>query len=172
MTPALVLETVIRPTLAWMGSRYASPEAEVLLLSIQQQEDAACARCQEGGPARGLWQFEPGGVAGVLGHERTGDVADSLACQLGYVSRVLAGEHDGLCEAMQTDDRLACVFARLLLWTLPAPLPAIGQGGEAWSQYVKLWRPGKPRPLDWAENYRAALAAVTDAGGGAPGAAA
>jgi hypothetical protein len=38
-------------------------------------------------------------------------------------------------------------------------LPRLGESGVAWAQYVKAWRPGRPRPLDWPHNYAAALAA-------------
>jgi hypothetical protein len=161
VTPAEVLATVVRPALAWMGSPYASPEAEVMLLAVQRQEDPGCTRCQAGGPARGLWQFELTGVQAVRYHERTAIEANRIAVALDLPSASSRTVYSYLAE----NDRLACAFARLLLWALPDPLPRRGESGVAWAQYVKAWRPGKPRPLDWIENYAAALDALTAAEG-------
>ena len=55
------------------------------------------------------------------------------------------------------DDILAAGFARLLLWSDPQPLPAIGDQQAAWQLYLRTWRPGKPRATAWPLNYQQAL---------------
>ena len=42
--------------------------AWAMLFASGMQEDRLDARRQIGGPARGFWQFELGGIAGVLSH--------------------------------------------------------------------------------------------------------
>lgn len=156
MTPDDVLLKIIRPTLDIFGGSYVSPEAELMLLAIQQQEDIGCTRCQIGGPARGLWQMEPNGVYGVLHHKRTSVPAAILLAHIGLsleTSRLI-------CAEMQDNDTLACGFARLLLLTIPRQLPAVGDSDEAWSQYIEAWRPGKPRHDDWKENHQTAKRTV------------
>jgi hypothetical protein len=52
------------------------------------------------------------------------------------------------------------VFARLLLFTLPAPLPLQSDPDEGWRQYLDAWRPGTPHLATWTANYAAAWAVV------------
>ena len=63
--------------------------------------------------------------------------------------------------ALETNDVLAGVFARLLLWTDAKPLPAIGDEQGAWAYYLRNWRPGKPHPQTWPGFYRQAVEFVT-----------
>lgn len=44
--------------------------------------------------------------------------------------------------ALEVDDVLAAGFARLLLWTDPHRLPAVGDVEGAWQLYLRTWRPG------------------------------
>jgi hypothetical protein len=54
---------------------------------------------------------------------------------------------------------LAAIFARLLLFSDPAPLPA--DMGEAYALYRRTWRPGKPqRPEQWSNEWRIAQGAL------------
>ena len=62
--------------------------------------------------------------------------------------------------ALETDDVLAAAAARLLLFTDPTRLPAIGEQSESWLYYLRNWRPGKPHPSTWQECYETALKAV------------
>src|SRR3954447_12570847 len=157
MTPIQVLTQVIHPTLEWMGPPFDSAPAALFLLTVQQQEDKLCTRCQaQNGPARGLWQFEPTGTYDVLINSFTAHHAEQVLNKLDVTAR--SPLH--ICNSFQFNDRLACAFARLLLWSHPKPLPPWGQMGEAWSQYVQLWRPGKPHPLEWPHNYQAASTAM------------
>lgn len=156
MSPKELLQYVIRPALMLLGSRYQSAEAELLLIAIALQESGLQHRVQVGGPARGLWQFEQGGgVKGVLNRRASREAAASL-CQ----TLIYRASPDEVYTALPDNDLLACGFARLLLYTDAKPLPRIGDAAGAWGYYEELWRPGKPRPLAWPANYRAAMEAV------------
>ena len=56
-------------------------------------------------------------------------------------------------EAITNNDVLACIFARLLLWTHPQALPKRGDVAGAWAYYLDLWRPGKPHHELWPGNF-------------------
>lgn len=144
------LRGVILPALARLPARMDSPEARVLLLAIGLQESRMTYRRQLGGPARGLWQFERGtpetraGVAGVLLHPASRHYLVSIctACEL-------RPDAQAIYERLDTDDVLAAIVARLLLWTDPAPLPATHDADGGWAYYLRTWRPGKPHPETW-----------------------
>lgn len=127
-----------------------SPEARVMLLAIGLQESRFKHRQQIGGPARGFWQFEKGGgVKGVLSHYASAPHALTAWFALNYTLSS-AEAYD----AIEHNDTLACVFARLLLWTLPQRLPTTAEDG--WAQYLDAWRPGKPHPATWPAFYEQA----------------
>lgn len=132
--------------------------AVVMLLAIGLQESRFQHRKQIRGPARGFWQFEAGGgTLGVLTHHASAGRAATVARErLGQVPsyRVV---NDKLAE----DDILACAFARLLLWTDPRPLPALGAAQDAWDYYIRNWRPGKPHRHTWDGLYAQALQAAS-----------
>lgn len=153
MTPETALQLVIRPTLAFMGEKYASWQAQKMLIAIGLQESEFEHRVQIGGPAKGYWQFEKGGgVRGVLEHKSSKHLAAHACQELDYPATP-----DAVYGALPNDALLACIFARLLLYTDPKPLPTTQQ--EAWAYYLRTWRPGKPKPSKWAANWdRAELA--------------
>lgn len=153
MTPAALLALIIRPTLGAMNPRLAGTTAERLLIAIALQESGLAHRRQVGGPARGFWQFERAGVAGVLLHRASSAEAAALARSLLFPATV-----EGIYSAIETNDMLACGIARLLLWTDPVPLPDDEAG--AWAYYVRNWRPGKPHRERWAANWNTATRAV------------
>jgi hypothetical protein len=66
--------------------------------------------------------------------------------------------------AIENDDVLAAGLARLLLYTDPQRLPALGDREGAWQLYLRTWRPGKPHRRTWNGYYQRALEFV--AGGG------
>lgn len=152
-----VLEKIVEPTYACLlPGRFASPEATVLLLAIGLQESGFATRTQRGGPARGFWQFEQrGGVKGVLNH-----AASRLTVRSVCLHRAVAPTESDVYMAIGHDDMLACAVARLLLWTDPAKLPAIGDAPAAWAMYERNWRPGKPHPDAWGEHYALAKRAL------------
>lgn len=134
----------------------ASPEATLMLLAIGQHESGFKYRFQSpSGIARGYWQFELTGLRGVMRHEETKAPAKDACKALGY-----RFEAYPLMDALPHNDVLACVFARLLLWTLFDPMPAIGDQDEAYRQYRETWRPGKPRPDAWPADYAKALSVM------------
>lgn len=135
-----------------LPTHMASAEATAMLLAIGVQEsDGFRARAQYGnGPARGFWQFERGGgVAGVLEHRGAGPIIAALCEQTFQVSPVPSACHT----AIEHNDILAAVFARLLLWTVPGRLPGRLDVDLAWHQYLAGWRPGKPHASKWADSY-------------------
>ena len=143
---------ILTSALSELGRGYDSPAARVMLTAIALQESGLSARRQRGGPARGLWQFERGGVAGVLSHASSA-VAAKAACKRAGV----AANPASVCAELEFNDVLAAVFARLLLWTDPKPLPVLGDSNGAWAYYLRNWRPGRPHPETWSANYAAVL---------------
>jgi hypothetical protein len=148
-----------------LPAKFDSPEARVQLLAIGLQESGFTTRQQSGGPARGFWQFEKGGVDSVLSCDATRRQARSVC-----VVRTVPATTADVYFAIGTDDQLACAFARLLLWSDSLPLPQLGAASDAFAYYTRNWRPGayargtpqKRAQLEanWSSNYAAALAAV------------
>lgn len=157
ITPARALAKIIDPTSEILPGVPWNDRADVALLAIALQESGLAARVQRGGgPARGLWQFEQGGaVHGVMTHPATAKLAAQLLAKRG----VPKTERSAYL-ALPADDLLACGFARLLLFTDRAPLPALGEADALWAYYLRNWRPGHPWPEHWATNYAMALDAV------------
>lgn len=131
-----------------------TPAATAMLLSIGLQESRFVHRRQVRGPARSFFQFERAGVRGVLTHPASQPHAHWALLSLSYPTSAWTA---GACHAaIEHNDILATVFARLLLWTLPDPLPLRADADGAWQQYLDAWRPGKPRADAWPANYAAA----------------
>lgn len=141
-----------------------SERATALILAIGLQESEFRARRQyQRGPAKGYWEFELRGVKGVLTHPRSAQhaetVIDALCYRMGPRTSP-ARQAVTIYDAMADNDTLGCCWARLLLWTLPVPLPGPDEATAAWGQYTAAWKPGKPRPETWAHNYGEAWARV------------
>jgi hypothetical protein len=98
--------------------------------------------------------MEVAGLRGVAGHPRSGRTAYRVLEEFGAPS-----DPGAAVEVLRFNDQLACALARLLLCTDPHPLPAVGDRDRAWDLYLRLWRPGRPRPDDWPASYASALAA-------------
>lgn len=147
-----ISDFILPAALAILPPRMDSPEARALLLAIGFQESGFVYRRQVLGPARGFWQFEEGGgVNGVLGHSATKPAINSALAVLHYQSW-------DCYDALADNDVLACIFARLLLWTHPAALPK--EPAAAWDYYRETWRPGKPHRETWESNYAKAWEVV------------
>lgn len=132
------------------------PELRVMLLAIGLQESGLTARAQVlngggKGPARGLWQFERGGVRGVYLHRASNELLRVL-CR----ARDVNFDVQQIWGMLEYDDVLACGVARLLLWTDPRPLPAVDDEEGAWAYYLRGWRPGKPHRDRWVGAHAAA----------------
>ncbi len=153
-TLSYVHQYVIPAALALLPPGMDTPEARAMLLAIGLQESGFRARVQlPQGPAHGFWQFERmTGVLGVL-------TGTATAAHLRPALKMLQYDEPTAAEcyaAIAHSDVLACVFARLLLWSLPAGLPAVNQPQLGWTQYLAAWRPGKPRPETWLANFEEA----------------
>ncbi len=141
-------EKAIAPAMLLMPMAMDSPRARIQMLATGLQETSLRYRTQHmDGPARGLWQFERGGgVRGVLEHPSTCAIA-IRACE----ARDVKHDAQSAWAALETDDVLAAVFARLFMWTDAHKLPDEAQGG--WLAYLRTWRPGRPRPDTWPAFY-------------------
>lgn len=158
MTPTQFLHRILLPaTDAFpLGD---SPASRALLLAIAGQESGWTNRLQVVGPAHGFWQFElgtvasRGGVTGLTLHPAAGPLLKAFCddWEIVYDASVIY-------QAITYCDPLAYACARLLLWTDPHPLPAVGAASDAWDYYIANWRPGEPRSETWAANYAAAIA--------------
>lgn len=157
MTLDDILAHGIEPALGLLPARMDSPQARVQMLATGLQESRFEHRRQMGnGPARGFYQFEEGGgVKGVMTHPATRDHALRI-CQ----ARGVPFTTKGVWTAIEFDDVLASVFARLLLWADPKPLPRTDDTQGGWECYVRNWRPGKPHPETWPAYHRAARSAL------------
>lgn len=165
-----IRRSIIEPALLLLPAKMESPQAVVMLLAIGLQESRFEYRRQMGnGPAKSFWQAEQSGgmVTGLLRY-RVEDIRD-LATGLCAVRGVAPAAPD-VWNAIERDDILAAGLARLLLYTDPARLPALGDEVGAWELYLRTWRPGAYARGDaaqraalrkkWAGNYAAALEVV------------
>lgn len=156
-----VVERAIEPAQSLLPARMDTPAARVMLLAIGLQESRFVHRRQIGGPARGFWQFEKGsrasrgGVWGVCLHPASkGHLA--VLCK----ARSVACDPDAIYAALEYDDVLAAGVARLLLWTDPKVLPAVGDADAGLALYLRTWRPGRPHPQTWPALYAQAVVAL------------
>ena len=134
-----------------------TPAARAMLLCIALQESKCCHRRQLQGPARGFYQFEKGGgVRGVLTHAASKVHAQSAMTALQYSN----WSTETAYEAIEHNDTLATVFARLLLWTLPDALPSATEPHAGWTIYIKAWRPGRPHVSTWDAHFEKAWSLV------------
>lgn len=156
----------ITEALGLLPAPMTSDEAIVMLLAIGLQESRFVHRRQlvgspprPVGPAKSFWQAELGGgmVSGLLRYHdhRVRDMATGLC-----VVRGVSPDARSVWDAIEHDDVLAAGLARLLLWTDPHRLPAIGDESGAWDLYLRTWRPGKPHPATWPALYQKAVEAV------------
>lgn len=139
MPPLQTGAGIVEKTMAHLlPAKFDGVVSRVILLAVGLQESRFEHRLQQGGPARSYWQFEQaGGITGVLKHPASSGYARAF-CGLRAVAPVASDVY----AAFLSDDLLACAFARLLLWTDPAPLPALGDRQAAWEYYHRTWRPG------------------------------
>lgn len=154
MAHAIYIDECIQDVLTCMGGRYDSVAACRMLYAIHLQEDPRCARWQYGnGPARGLFQMEEIAVKDVM--TRPATKLDAHAYFTDRYCDYLYEPHM-VHQALAFDDRLAVVFARLNLWNSPGRLPRAHEEVYGWELYLGCWRPGKPKPLTWTDNWRTA----------------
>lgn len=161
-----ILKNAINPALDLLPPQMTSPEAKVMLLAIGLQESRFQHRRQlvgsppkPNGPAKSWWQAEKSGgmVRGLLRYHNANvrDIANGL-----IMLRGVSLDEQSVWDAIEHDDVLAAGLARLLLWTDPQKLPALGDDKAAWNCYIRTWRPGKAKPATWPALYAQAHDAV------------
>ena len=167
ISPRDFLRQVVPAGMALLPKTCDSPAARAMLVAIALQESRLAHRWQvlQGGgkgPARGLLQFESGtrasrgGVWGVYLHPASADLLRTLC-----TARSVPCDPQAIWRAIETDDVLAAGVARLLIYTDPLKLPALGDAVGAWQLYAhRCWRPGKPHPETWPGYYAQALEAI------------
>lgn len=158
-----VVRTVFPMAAALLPRAMDLPEAWAMLVAIGRQESGFVYRRQVAsrrpngervyGPARGFWQFEMGGVEGVLEHKATRNYAGAILEMMGYST-----DPRDVHLALEHNDVLAVVFARLNLWWSPRALPGAGDAEGGWHLYESVWRPGKPHRATWDGHFAAAWA--------------
>lgn len=146
LTTARYISRYVIPTaFSMLPTAMRSDKAHAMLLAIGMQESRFEHRIQQPiGPARGFWQFERIGIKGVIDHPKSGGFLDAICDRLQYPV-----DYDPCYTAVMHNDVLACVFARLLLWTVPEALPSSLEPNKGWHQYLFGWRPGKPHRETW-----------------------
>lgn len=154
MSPDDFSNHILPAALSLLPAKMDTPEARALLIAIALQESALKHRRQVGGPALGLWQFELPQVGLVLRHEVVGPLARNVLATLVYEP----GDppHERIHAAMEHNDILQAAFSRLLLWPDAAPLPKRDDVQGSLATYLRVWRPGRPRPETWPANWAAA----------------
>ncbi len=151
MTPIDILNTAIIPAVTRLKMDSTAARRFMLVIALQESRLAhrrqVSADGKESGPASSYWQFEKnGGCRGVLAHRDTAAHIRRVCSDFDVEPNALA-----LWEAMRYQDIVAACAARLLIYTLPGPLPETAMDG--WTQYISAWRPGKPHPDTWVENW-------------------
>jgi len=140
-----IRHVIYQAALLQLPARMDSHAARAMLTAIGMQESRLRhRRQQENGPARGFWQFETAGVRGVIKHGASRTHLVPILAAMQYDEEVTTSY-----TAIEHNDILACVYARLLLWTHTAPLPQKGEREVAWQYYLSLWRPGRPHRETW-----------------------
>lgn len=148
--------------------------ARVLLYATSRQENpgrsprqiirsSKTGKLEPIGPAAGDYQMEKGGGIHGLLNFKSPTVQSLLAgaCK----SRGVQQTGDAIFAAIQTDPILAAALARLLYYTDPKALPALGDESGAWWLYLRVWRPGaydrQPDELraKWRKSYAEAMKA-------------
>lgn len=151
-----VNDAVIPAAFKMLPSAMDSLPARAMMLAVCLQESGFTTRVQVGGPAHGYGQFEQGGgVVGVMAHPAV-KVYTRRVCEFSGI----AFSAPQIYLALLKDDVLALALVRLLLYTLPDPLPHQDESDKGWVQYVSAWRPGMPRPHDWPANFALAWRTV------------
>ena len=135
---------IYKATAALLPPALDSKPAWAMLFAIAMQESRLDARRQIGGPARGFWMFELGGIRGVLQHPASKPLITAVLDRLDYDHAPMTS-----FDAVQNNDVLAFAYARCLLWTDPRPLPAQQEPEIGWEIYLDCWRPGRPHAGTW-----------------------
>lgn len=173
MTPELFYSLIIGPTLSELTAFDKKPgldssQADVMMLAIAIQESGLKARRQmPKGPARGYWQIEPPTAIDTLIRYRPArDFCTAIGIKIPTLSEVggelkkYASAVKEFQSALEWNDSAAGAIARGILRLDKKPLPAVGDEADAWSCYLRCWRPGNERPEKWPLAYELAMEAL------------
>lgn len=151
IAPRDALTQIILPAWRVLPPAMSTILAQLFVLAVMLQESALKYRWQiidpkrpdRMGPARGLAQFElgtkasRGGVWGVYLHQSSRYWLHEVC-----VAHRIPFEPRAIYDQLHVNDELSACLARLLAFTDPRPLPALGDWEEAWRYYLRNWRPG------------------------------
>lgn len=159
-----ILDSIDRG-LALLPHAMSSQQARVMMYAIGLQESRFTARRQlvgnpprPTGPAKGFWQFERlGGCRGVVDHAASRYWMHRVCVLQGVPFNATA-----IWNAIENNDVLAAVAARLLLFTDPKRLPDVDDAAGAWRLYMRTWRPGKPHRKTWDAFHQQAFLTAID----------
>ena len=152
MNPQLFISNAVNPAMKLLPPAMDVRPARALMLAVALQESRLMYRRQLDGPARGYFQFEQGGgIRGVLNNQSSKNLIQSVLLLLDYDP---PGQEYICWTAVEHNDILAVVFARLLLWTSSRSLPLSTDPQAGWDYYTDCWRPGKPRRDTWDMFYQ------------------
>lgn len=149
-TAYYIRKSILPVALSLLPGKMTSDGAVAMIMAIGLQESEFRARVQGGnGPAHGFGQFErAGGVTEILTSPVTRPVL------LPILELLCVKPTAAICyDAIVYNDVLALVFMRLLLWKYPGALPREHELEKGWTQYEAAWRPGRPRPQAWPDNF-------------------
>lgn len=170
---AEITRTAIDPALLLLPCRLDTLNARVQILAVGQQESGGFQHrrqtvwttengqrvLRDVGPAKSFWMGEITG--GLVYYVRRHSAVQTMA-KLLFEARKVKEDDQAIWNAIEHDDVLAAGLARLLIFTHPHKLPALGDAEEAWQQYLDTWRPGRPRRETWPANYARALKFVAE----------
>lgn len=156
MTPTNFANMVLRPCLGYMQSiigtkPVVNADVELLMMAICGQESNWASRIQNNGagPARSYGQFERnGGVAEVMSNITTSVWLKEICDSLDIPFKI-----DAIFEAMAWNDTLAISMIRFLIYIDKDVVPKAGLIDDAYSYYLRNWRPGAPSKLRWYVVY-------------------
>lgn len=167
MTPEILNSTIFPAAFSLLPAGMDSVQARAMLLAIGLQESKLRDRAQLVGgavewwhsidpPANSYYQFENVSIRLMLQHSVARHLLIPALSALDYPVDAPGIIH----EAVRDNDILATILARALLRTVPEALPEQREQQRGWEQYLWAWRPGKPHPKTWAENWRKAWTVV------------
>lgn len=159
LTLAEITQRGIDPALKLLPPKMDSLTARIQLLTTGRQESGFRDRRQivngkPTGPAKSFWQGERTG--GLVHYVRIHPATKDLAAVL-YQARQVKPNDLAIWNAIESDDVLAAGLARLLIYSDPQKLPALGDWLGAWRLYLRTWRPGHPREETWRGFYTQAM---------------
>lgn len=129
-----------------------------MLLAIAGVESAWTAlRQANNGPASSFWQFERGGILGLMRDDETSRQV-AVLCGISGIALQSTAIWQFMCTAEGAN--FSAAMARLLLWSDPMPLPKTES--DSFNYYERNWRPGAPSYSRWHLVYLQAVAAISE----------